>query len=828
MPAGNYAAVKSASNFTKFVDKLINENLPFGFDIESGYTGADKKDTAKLIFHPEWILVGFSFTNNPDWARYVPIAHDDYSDNVDDPTQVARDLWRLLNTGLGVAHNASFELKGLSKWFMLMLADDPELGEAVRAVNGFFPVRSDTMVEAHLAAKYPPKAGPGGIGVGLKGLSLHVYGHKMVEFTDLFPTEDTDMGPGTPARRKSYIRFNTRRVTPAITNYACEDSVICLRLHLDHYPDLLAQQSLILRTEIALITVLCEMELEGLLLDWTTIHEKTVEVLQFRDLMNEEILADLSERLNETVNINLASTKQLAEILFDRLGLPVKNRSEKTQEPSTDEKSLRAIAKADPVIKRILEYREVNKLHGSYLKKYDTELNYSGNNRARPSHNQVGALTGRLSVDGVSYQQWPKPYHYKLNSGVEFEMNFRDLLISPPGYRILGYDFSQVELRVLAGMANEKALLAAFESGVDIHKATAANMFNIPVESVTKKIRAQGKTLNFAVVYGSGAANIAEMLTSPTEPVTTEDAEELLRKYFAAFPGLRKWMDEKVIEGKRDGYVHTLFGRKFTVWEYQDSRRFIQSKGDRMCVNAPVQGGAADYMKIGMVRVRAAIKKAEAAGVIPKGGIRLIMTVHDALEFYVHESVASQTVVDIVNPAVSFPVKGLPEIRADWHEGKVWGSVVELNLDANKQIESYSIEDVDQKFPTIDAAYAFQKGEPVEDAAPTILEFPITEAEEESQGEEEPPWWNEPQNIVVSILDMPTPTQWDKFLEFMTQRPGQDTATVVTPEGSLTLDTKHSISAEDRAMISLILGGATITTAAQSVSTEEVGAGLEL
>jgi DNA polymerase I-like protein with 3'-5' exonuclease and polymerase domains len=829
MPSGNYAAITSAEVFTKFVDKLIKDDKVFGFDIESGYTGPNMDKGALLTFHPLWVFAGFSFTNSLDWARYVPVNHDNPMDNVDDKVQVARDLWRLLQTGKGVAHNAAFELAAIARFFRDMLWDDPELGEAVRRSQGMYPIFSDSQVEVHMLAEIPPKGGAGGIGVGLKEVTKYLYNVDMVHFDDLFKPEDSELGPAFKGA-KGNQRFNTRRASsPDIVNYACEDSVYCLRLHLDHYPRLMDSPSKnLLRVENALIPVLYEMELEGLLLDWETVHSKTIEVLEFRDLMNEEILADLSERLGEVININLASTKQLGEILFERLGLPVKNRSEKTGEASTDEKSLRAIAKADPVIKRILEYREVNKLHGSYLKKYDTELNYSGNGRARPNHNQLGALTGRLSVDRVSYQQWPKPYHYKLNSGVEFKMSFRDLLISPTEYRILGYDFSQVELRVLAGMSNETALLAAFASGEDIHKATAASMFGIPLEKVTKKIRAQGKTLNFAVVYGSGAANIAEMLSTPEDPVTTEDAEILLEKYFAAFPGLRKWMDEKVIEGKQNGFVYTPFGRKFTVWEYQDSRKFIQSKGDRMCVNAPVQGGAADYMKYGMVRVNARIKKAEEAGTIPMGGIRLIMTVHDALEFYVHDSVDSQTVIDIVNPAVSFPVPGLPEIRADWHEGKTWGSVVEINLNEEKKIESYSIEDVDEKFATIVDAYNFQSGGEPEEAAPTILEFPITEAEEESQGEEEPPWWNEPQNVIVTVTEMPDSVQWPKFKEFLAERPGQDSVVLSTPQGDITFDTTHSISSEDRAVISLILGGASITTGAKSVSLAEVGAGVEL
>lgn len=858
----NYGAIREASKFEAFAEKLIKAGKPIGFDIEAGYTGADKEGVSLKQFHPDYILVSFSFTNSTDWARTVPIAHDD-GNNVDDVVRTALALWKMLQTGLGVAHNLSYELKGLCLWFVKILGDHPEVGEAVTAAKGFFPFRSDSMIEVYLSADYDPKT----VGKALKVVTKHIFGHQMIEFMDLFPSTDSELGPATPRGKSRYVRFNTRNsMSTTIINYACEDAVWCLAIHELLYPTM--KDDLIFRTEMALLPVLVEMEIEALLLDWNTITKKTTELAAFKDLMNEDILAELSSRLGEVVNFSLASPKQLGEMLFGRLGIPVKDRSEKTGAPSTSEPALRLIAKSDPVIKRILEWKEVAKLYGSYLHKYDTELNYAGNGRAYPNHNQTGALTGRLSVDGLSYQQWPKPYHYVLDTGLTYDLNFRDLLVSPDSYRIIGYDFSQVELRILAAMANETAMLKAFTDGVDIHKATAASMFGIPLSEVTKKIRAQGKTLNFAVVYGSGAGNIAEMLTSPDAPVTTEDAQDLLDKYFAAFPKLKGWMDAKVAEGREQGYVHTHFGRKYTVWEYKDPRNFIRSKGDRLCVNAPVQGGAADYMKIGMVRVNKVIKK---AGMQDK--IRLIMTVHDALEFYVHESVTTQEVIDLIGPAVSFPVKGLPvEIRADWHEGYRWGSVVEINMDANKQIKSYSLEDVDEEFFELEAAYRYlatSKNVSIKHVAPILDELETLVVHEKEaevvaapkknlaydvptgmddlvpDDEDEPSWLHNseylarqdagpamalevPQRVEISIREMPDNfEQWDEFLTYIHARPGTDTVVMLTPQGELVLDTKHSLSDDDQPQISLILGGASLAVSAESVP-DDLMAGVEL
>ncbi len=697
----NYGAIRESEKAVAFIDKIAASGKPFGFDIEAGYTGPDKEGVALQQFHPDYIVVGISFTVSTEWSRYIPIAHDD-DGNVDDIPAVARALWRMLNTGNGIAHNAAYELKGMSRFFREVLWNDPEVGQEVRASNGFFPILADSQLQVWLSAEYDPLR----IGKDLKSVALDAFGLEMTKFMDLFPPEDSELGPGTKRGKGRFVRFNTRNSRAVkVINYACEDSVAALMVWEKHHEAL--DDQFIYKIEMGLLPALCEMEMGpvdehgvaqgNMYFDWPAIQKKADEVSQFSTLMNEEILSELSERLGRVVAINLGSVPQLSKVLYSEhpegLGLPVKVRSEKTNNPSTSDDALKVIAKSDPTVKKILEIRQVNKLFGSYLNKFLVELNYAGTGHVFPNHNQFGALTGRMSVDQVSYQQWPKPYHFELSSGTTFDLNFRDLFIAPPNYRIVGFDFSQVELRVLAAMARERAMLEAFANGTDIHKATAASMMGLPVEEVTKKQRAVGKTLNFAVVYGSGANNIAEMLTSPENPVSKEDAQGMLDKYFAAFSGLRNWMDARIAEGREQKYVNTFFGRKFTVWEYFDHRDWIRSKGDRMCVNAPVQGGAADYLKIGMVRTRAAIKKAEAEGRIPKNGIRLTLTIHDALEFLVHDSVDTQTVIDIIGPCVSFPVKGLPvEIRADWHEGYQWGAVAEVLLDENKKISGYSLE----------------------------------------------------------------------------------------------------------------------------------------
>lgn len=724
MTANNYGLISTVDELKTYVTRVLEGGKEFAFDIETGYDGPDEKNVAKMPFHPNFKVVGISFTDDPSWARYVPIAHDN-GQNVS-AVAVARLFWTLLNTGRGVPHNAMFELQGMGRFFRETLWDDPFFGYAVRESHGYYPVFSDSMIEASMTQRFQPLGSAGGVGVGLKGLTKHRYGHQMTEFMDLFPIEDSDLGPGTPKSKRNVVRFNTRNLVPAVIEYACEDSAWTIAHHIDLYPEVAGK--LMFRTEIALLNVLAEMELYGLELDWAEYERRAAEVSDFHERMNEEIQDYFSDRLNELVRVKLGSPQQVAELLYDKLGLPVQY-DPKTKNRTTNEKAITHLERQDAGVRRIAQWREVQALLSRYLVKYLKELRYAEDGRAHPNHNQLGAGTGRFSVDHVSYQQWPKPYKFELESGRTLKLNYRNFLIAPEGFRIVGFDFSQVELRILAGMTNEADMLKAFADGIDIHKATASAMLGIPIDEVTKADRAKGKTLNFGIVYGLGVDALAEQLG-----ISIDEAQALLDQYFEGFPMLRKWIEDRQIEGANNWEVSTLFGRRFHIWEYDEHKRLLEkaakmpietpkqleekkkierwarrmrSKADRMCVNAPVQGGAADYLKLGMVRVSRKIKEMGW-----EGKVILVMTIHDALEFYVHESISTQEVIDTLNPCVSFPVPGLPEILAEWHEGPRWGEVVEINVDKNKQIVNYSWEDDEYEkhdFDTLEEAYAYQK-----------------------------------------------------------------------------------------------------------------------
>lgn len=898
MISRNYATVKTESHLTRFVDKLLSEDRPFAFDIETGYKGPLRAKAALQHYSPDYVVAGFSFTNHPDWARYVSIAHDS-GPNLD-TLHVARELWRLLRSGKGVAHNALMELSGLGRFFRDNLwdddtaipgtedktSDDPEKGWAssykseVRASDGLYPVLSDTMLESMLVGENKKK--------DLKTLSKEILGIQQMEIMELFRSRPELKGLNAAGKYVKYnsnnIRFNVLPLEDDVVAYACEDSVTSLLHHQRNYD--LVKDLLIFKTELRLTPILVRMEKAGLLLDWAEYERRQREVERFRDLYAEYVMDRFSEIVGEPVNINLNSPAQVADVLFNRMGIVptmfTDGGKSGTPTPSTGEKAMRMLLAKHPEIKSLLQYREIAKLLSSYINKYLNELRYDPSGRAHPSHKQEGAGTGRFSVDGVSYQQWPKPYHYELPSGQSLDLNYRNFLIAPEDHRIVGFDYANVELRIIAGLAQERALIEAFANGVDVHKQTASLMLRVPLDEVTDKQRSVGKVLNFAIAYGSGADNIATLITAATgEVCTLEQAESYLDQYFASFSDLKAWMDQRVLEGRTANpvsvkgaaahWVTTAFGRKIPIFEYQSEFRNVRNKGDRNAVNGPVQGAAADYMKIAMVRADKAIKEAEKNGVIPVGSLTLIMTIHDALEFYVHKSVSTRTVIDILEPAVSYSadayIPSLPLIRADWHEGYRWGSVAEIEQDESGKIlykrklelpdktkETFVSDSLDQLVADIEKFWEQRNTnaldaqiveevefdyDPEEDelfvpdtsnredvVAPSVVDSPVEEEplsrqeklalhaafqEDDSVGGDVPVWAHspEPTRLRLTLADMPTTATWPAFQSFLKARPGAATLVVQTPQGEVTLE-NVGLTPDHEAEIRLIFGSATL------------------
>jgi DNA polymerase-1 len=804
----NYGLISSYEELIEYTERVhqdIRNGSPFGFDIETGYHGPDRE---KGSVHPETaILAGISFSSSTDWARYVPLGHND-AENLDNH-DAAIIFWDLLQTGMGVAHNAGFELRHLAKWFRQHLSSDPLRGDAVRKSHGYFPVRSDTLVEAYLMAEFER--------FGLKPLTKALFDHNMTELYELFPD--------LPVNKRKYLRFNTLELTPKVVDYACEDSVWCLAIHERYWPQV--KDRLLYRVEMAIVTeVLWDMEDEGICYDWGLMQRTADELREFRDRYNAEIMGDLTEILGKPTAINLASPKQVADILFDQLGLRTSVYTKGTRDlppeqrrMSTGDIALQKLAKNHPVVRKILLWRNATKLLGTYLDKYEQQFNFADDGRVHANHLSAFVRTGRFATSTPNYQQSPKKYHLDLAEAIAaheagqtapdgscFKFNFRDVIVAPPDFYILGFDLSQAELRAIAGEAQEIALLEAFANGEDVHRVTASLMLGIPIDEITDEQRQIGKMLNFALLYGMSAKGLADRLA-----ITLDEAETLMDKYFAGLPGIAAYIQRQQSFGRTNGYVVSKFGRRLPIWEYKSPNPFVQQGGDRACVNYPIQGAATgDYMKIAMVQAIRAIRE---AGLGDK--VRLVMNVHDALEFYVHKSHKPQDVIKLLEPAVIFPVTGWPAMKADWHIAKRWGSPVEIIANPDGTYTAKG----EKQYELTPSVEVDDEGEVIE-VLPDVSDEALREAVR--------PQFDAGRQVVLKLGRMPEIPDWRAFVARLKELPGFNTVTVLTPDGTITIPFSCGLRPDHLGKVNTLLRdpGMTIEYAIDTV--DELISGLQL
>ncbi len=851
----NYLLITSTDELAEFCQRLSTGTAPIAFDIETGYHGPDRE---KFSIHPETaFVVGISFTDSPHWASYVPLGHDDY-DNLDNRT-VAELLWPILHSGRGVPHNASFELRHLARWFR------QHLGEEVVG-DGYFPVRSDTQIEAYLLGetqsfglkyltrimfhrdgrpveakdlparaleldkiaerareeakalhpeddKDSKKQRTEAVRVARKRMEADFDGYSMTDLHELF--EDL------PKNRHKFLRFNILDPTDLrVRNYACEDSAWTLALHERNYHQV--ADTLLFKVEMAVVQeCIPAMEDHGVVYDWIAMRRKAAELKEFRDRYNAEIMAELSDILDQPVAVNLASPPQVSKLLFEDLGLrttvytaTTRDKDASERKMSTGKVALAGLVKQHPVVQKIRNWKEQTRLLGTYLEVYERKYSWADDGRAHPNHLSAVVVTGRFAVADPPYQQSPKTYHYDLaeavlahdegrepEPGTCFRINFRDMITAPDDWYIVGFDLSQAELRAIAGEAKETELLRAFAEGRDVHTLTASLMLGVPIEQVTPKQRDIGKTLGFALLYGMSPKGLADRLGIPLD-----EAEELFASYFNVFNRIKTWVDKQVDFGRHHGYVVSRFGRRLPIWEYTSDKRWIQQKGDRACVNYPIQGSATgDYMKIAMVRAVRALKE---HGLSDR--VKMVMNVHDALEFYVHRSLHPEQVIAVLQDAVIYPVAGWPAMKADWHIGRRWGSPKEVGIAADG-----SMYFGDAPAPEVKPGTEFNEdGEEIEilpdlDAADIrdVMHLPSVD----QLGAHLAPTGR---RLLIEVDALPSEDAWDGFLNLVASTPGANVVVVRTPEGDLDLGegkdmySATGLSTVHTAQVSLFLGPA--------------------
>ena len=410
--------------------------------------------------------------------------------------------------------------------------------------------------------------------------------------------------PELVGRGKSQRPFAAVPVADA-ARYCAADSEMVLRLRAAFQPELEDHQlvQLLDTIELPLLPVLVDMEWRGVRIDVERLGEIS------RTFARE--LAELERSIYRAAgtDFNINSTPQLRHVLFDKIQLPVLKKTKTGA--STDYEVLEQLAAAGhEVPKLLIEYRELSKLKSTYVDALPGFIN-PATGRIHTSFNQTGAATGRLSSSDPNLQNIP----VRTPRGEAIRRAF----VAPPGALLLTADYSQIELRLLAHLSGDPAFVRAFEQGGDIHRQTAAIIFGVPQEQVTSEMRARAKTINFGTIYGQGPFALARQLG-----ITQEEARAFIQEYFTRFAGVRAWLDRTVVEAREKGYVETLFGRRRYVPELKDRNYNIRAFGERTATNSPLQGSAADLIKIAMVRIAAALTAGGLAS-------RMILQVHDEL-----------------------------------------------------------------------------------------------------------------------------------------------------------------------------------------------------
>jgi DNA polymerase I len=431
-----------------------------------------------------------------------------------------------------------------------------------------------------------------------------------------------------------------------IVEYSVEDADVTYQLKQVFEPLLIKEglNQLATNIEMPLIEVLADMERSGI-----SINEDDLKVIasQLREdiILLEKEIFDLAG-----MEFNISSPKQLGDILFIRLKLDDKARLTKTKQFTTNEEILQRLSHKHPIIDKVLEYRGLKKLLSTYVETLPLLVSKKSG-RIHTSFNQAVAATGRLSSNNPNLQNIP----VKDERGREIRKAF----VPADGHLFLSADYSQIELRLMAHLSRDKGMIADFLSGSDIHAATAAKIFGVDIKDVTREMRSRAKTANFGIIYGISSFGLSERLT-----IGRKEAKELIDGYFASYPGVKIYMDECIRKARDLGYVTTMFGRKRYTRDIQSSNQVVRGNAERNAINAPIQGAAADIIKIAMVNIHKRLKKENLKA-------KMILQVHDELIFEVMPD-ELEKLKDIVISKMSGAARLDVPLKVEWGTGKNW------------------------------------------------------------------------------------------------------------------------------------------------------------
>ena len=571
-----YETIFTFEALTAWIARLRSAPF-FAFDTET--TGLNYIDAR---------IVGVSFACEPNVAAYVPLAHD----YLGAPAQLSREtvleLLKPLLEDPAVAklgHNLKYDQSVLMNH-----------GIQLRGI------RYDTMLESYVLNSTASRH-------DLDSLALKFLAHKTLHFEDV---------AGKGAHRITFNQVPVERAAP----YAAQDANVCLKLHAAFWPRIQstpALNSLFDEIEIPLVPVLSRIERRGVLIDTAMLAAQSGELATKIGALER---AAFNEAGSE---FNLGSPKQIQEILFERLGLPVASKTP-TGQPSTAEPALQELAETYALPRLILEHRALTKLKSTYTDKLPLEVN-AATGRIHTSYHQAVAATGRLSSAEPNLQNIP----VRTREG----RRIRQAFIAPQGSVLLAADYSQIELRIMAHLSHDERLLAAFANGADIHRATAAEVFGLALDTVSDEQRRAAKAINFGLIYGMSAFGLARQLG-----IERGAAQAYVDLYFTRYPGVKRYMEETRVRAREQGYVETVFGRRLYLPDIESRNVQRRQYAERTAINAPMQGTAADIIKRAMITVDHWLEREHP-------GATLIMQVHDELVFEVVTSAVEEVTAQV-------------------------------------------------------------------------------------------------------------------------------------------------------------------------------------
>ncbi|MCX8807594.1 DNA polymerase I [Vibrio parahaemolyticus] len=567
-----YETILDEASFNAWLEKLKAAEL-FAFDTET-----DSLDY--MVAN----LVGLSFAIDEGIAAYVPVAHD----YLDAPEQLDRD-WVLKQLKPILEDDAQAKVGQNLKYDASVLA---RYGIEMKGI------KYDTMLASYVYNSVGGKH-------DMDSLALRFLQHSCISFEQI-------AGKG-----KNQLTFNQIELEQA-SPYAAEDADVTLRLHNRLFANIEQDEklkSVYEEIEMPLVPVLSRIERTGVLIDDMKLSAQSVEIAA----RLEELEQKAYEIAEQEFNMN--SPKQLQAILFEKMGLPVVKKTP-SGTPSTNEEVLQELALDYPLPKLILEYRGLAKLKSTYTDKLPKMINPS-TGRVHTSYHQAVTATGRLSSTDPNLQNIP----IRNEEG----RRIRQAFVAPAGYKVLAVDYSQIELRIMAHLSGDQALLDAFRDGKDIHAATAAEIMGVSIDQVSSEQRRRAKAVNFGLIYGMSAFGLAKQLGIPRG-----EAQAYMDKYFERYPGVMQYMEDTRSAAADKGYVETIFGRRLHLPEIKSRNGMRRKAAERAAINAPMQGTAADIIKKAMLLVDQWIQEEG------NGRVKLLMQVHDELVFEVEESSLSE------------------------------------------------------------------------------------------------------------------------------------------------------------------------------------------